>query len=163
MLDIIFAKTDEEAVELYGKPYLEFPDILFSRIAKEDVLSHDEYFKRIVRDVDESELIADSVLKDIRSGKTHTLWTVSTGVKCLWLINHGIDYLMPTQWFGQNCYKEIQQLSLEKDIVLYEDSDMFFESEAEDLSFIIRDYRTGEVIDSSVENPLDYAQRKGYM
>ena len=154
MLYIVFAKSDEEAVDIAGKPYLEYPDIVFKRWCENNDINTQQVFKEIIKEIDYADMPMKNVVRDLYTDDTHDVYHVSTGAKTLFLTTVDSTWLYPSQWFGENCYQTLFNLSKEHDIVVYDDSDMFSRNQVYGLelegTFIdVRANRTVEVKDGS--------------
>lgn len=116
---------DEIAERAAGKPYLQFPDTKFDVRIDWRTLGDDPWFQRILREVDDAEVADKGIVRMLKSGRPHTFEQVSTGVKVLWLMYHYPDeFLYPSQWLGENCYQQAVDIGAEKDIIVFDDSDM---------------------------------------
>lgn len=149
VLQILWAKSDEEAEQISGKKYLWFPDAWFYEYTDGRDLSKDKLFLRFLKEIDHADMPFPNVVRNIPSGNTHDMYKVSTGVKALWLAvnKYGNDWLIPSQWFGENCYKFLIEYAKDNDLLIYDDSDMFYCKEMEELGdFEFVDYRTGDVL-----------------
>lgn len=116
---------DDIAAKAAGKPYLTFPDTWFNVKSRGFNLSADPWFNRILEEVDVCDIPFPDVARDLVTGKTHSFDKVSTGVRTLWLMYHfPNDWLYPSQWLGENCYQAMFDASKDKDIVVFNDSNM---------------------------------------
>ena len=134
MIKIIFQedKTEDEAAKLCGREWLKFPDIWFKKLTYNYNLNNDEFFRKCLAKIDLCDMPMDNVIRDIPTGRTHSIDKVSTGVKMLWLMKHYSDkFIFPSQYLGENCYETVYMLGNEIDIYIYDDSDMLVHDEAD--------------------------------
>lgn len=163
MLYIVFAKSDEEASKLTGKQCLEFPDIIFMRMTSKHDFWIDELFKRLIKEIDDCDMPMKNVIRDLKTENTHDIQKVSTGVKSMWLAAHTQDYVIQSKWFGENCYQVLFDISQNTDIIVYDDSAMFFSKEGREVRGVFTDYITGEIVHLINDNSaMDFFDKAGY-
>lgn len=149
MLQILWAKSDEEAEQISGKKYLWDPDAWFYKYTFGKDLSTDTLFLKFIKEIDRADMPFPNVVRNIPTGGTHDIYHVSTGAKVLWITmsDHINDWLMPSQWFGENCFRFLVEYAKDKDILIYDDSDMFTYDEMTDLgNFEFMDYRSKDIL-----------------
>lgn len=118
---------DDIAAAAVGKPYLNFPDDHFAEISRGRDLFNDEWFKRVLLEVDIADVPMVGVIRDLRTNTGHSIDKVSTGVKVMWMLKYfPNDYTYPSQWLGENCFQLLLDLSVEQDIVIFDDSGMLY-------------------------------------
>jgi hypothetical protein len=165
MLKFMFSnKIDEkEAENLCNRKYIEFPDTEFMRLSRKHDLNNDQYFIKFLHDIDGCDIPMKNVARDLITGNTHSFDKVSTGVRVLWLMAVYPDkFLYPTQWLGENCYQAMFDLGKERDIYIYEDSDMFSQKLADKIEGELYDCHTDKVVSVSNDKGFDYVIDMGY-
>lgn len=166
MLYILSYKNveEDEASRLFGKPVLEDPDSIFnfSVERKGDCVSANPYFQKILKDVDNSDVPMPNVIRHLPTGLTHDIFKVSTGVKTLWLAATGANYMFLSQWFGENCYQELFDISKNIDIYMYEDSYMFRYDYIENLKGTFTDFKSGTIVNVDGHATRDYLYDIGF-
>lgn len=165
MLNIIFqvCMSLEDAAKLLDKKIIRNPDIEFEFKSRKHDLNKDEFFKRCLLEVDECDIPMDNVARDLLTGRTHSFDRISTGVKTLWLLkNYGDDCLLESCKLGPNCYKLAVEISKDKDIYLYDNSDMMVNEEADECVGEFKDYITGDVIEFGEDRAFHYIGKRGY-
>lgn len=116
---------DDLAVAAIGKPYCQYPDANFNLRADFDTLHEDSRFCKWLREIDNATIACPGQALDLFNNRLHSFEKVSTGVKTLWLLYNLPDlYTYPTQWLGENCYQQLLDIGAEKDIVVFDDSNM---------------------------------------
>lgn len=142
MVNIIFQedKTEDEASKLCGREWLKFPDIWFKKLSYNCDLNKDPFFRECLLEVDRCDIPMDNVIRDIITGKTHSVDKISTGVKMLWLMkNYSDKFLFPSQYLGENCYALAYKIGNDVELYIYDDSDMFVHDEADIEGYVLRD------------------------
>jgi hypothetical protein len=166
MVNIIFSKimSMEEAEEATGLKYLDFPDEWFNRIARNHDLNKDEYFKQVLSEIDDSDIPMPNVVRFRKNMSTHPFDKVSTGVRMLWLMNYYPNrFLYPSQWLGPNCYRSLFELGKSKDIIIYDDSEMLVNEEADDCTGLrFKDFHTGDIVELGEDKGYDYFMQREY-
>jgi hypothetical protein len=166
MIDMIFCTvmSEEEAEKATGLKYLELPDEWFYKLSSSHDLNNDEYLKNILKEVDNCDVPMPNVIRDIITGETHSFDRISTGVKVLWLMRYYPNkFLYPSQWLGENCYRAFFELNDICDIVLYEDSDMLFNVEADEcVGMKFRDWHTGNIVELGEDRGFLYMAKMRY-
>lgn len=163
MVNFIFRDTSvEQAEKLTGLKYLNFPDDWFSTLSAKYDLNKDGAFVKYLREVDECDIPMPNVVRDLVTGTTHSFDKVSTGVKTLWLINHFPGkFLYPSCFLGQNCYQQLFDVGKDKDIFIYDDSDMLVNEEADMCTGKFKDYLRGNIIELGNERGYIYFDELG--
>jgi hypothetical protein len=165
MINMIFENACElEAAEkLTGVKFIEFPDYVFNILTMGYDLNQDDYFKKLLLEIDGCDVPLPNVVRDIKTNRTSSFDKVSTGVRVLWLIkNHPSEYLYPTQWLGENCYQELFNLGKEVDVYIYEDSRMFLQDGAELCTGEFVDVLTGSTVTVDNDNGYEYYMKMDY-
>lgn len=117
--------SDDLAVAAIGKPYCEYPDSNFDIRADFETIGDDPWFRRCLLEIDNATVACPGQALDLSNNRLHSFDKVSTGVKTLWLMYHLPDlYTYPSQWLGENCYQQLLDIGAEKDIIVFDDSDM---------------------------------------
>ena len=155
--------TRDEAVALTGLKLVDYKKAIFlSRTEKID-LNNDEFFKKCVRLIDNCDIPMRNVVRDLITEDTHSFENVSGGVMALWLMYYCNDrYLMPTGYFGENCYQLLLDISKEKDIYVYDSSDMLNTREFSDCDGVFTDYRTKRLVHCDFEELFEFTCEEGY-
>lgn len=98
---------------------IDVPSIYFNNIY-EDVWITSDYGRLIIKDIDESEVISSSVLKN-KWGDTFSPRELSAGVKTLFLLKYKPSNYYNASNCGDNCIPAILNVAKEQDIciVLY--------------------------------------------
>jgi hypothetical protein len=156
--------SEKEAEEATGLKYLEYPDDWFIELSNSVDLNSDEYFKKMLLEIDGCDVPMPNVVRHIRSGKTYAFRDVSTGVRMLWLMKYyPKKFLYPSQWLGQNCYKPLLELGEENDIILYEDSGMMDQTEIDEcVGLKFRDWHNGNIVELAQDVAFLYTCDMGY-
>jgi hypothetical protein len=166
MVNIIFQKvmSEEEAEKATGLKYLELPDEWFIELSSGKDLNNDEYFKKVLLEIDECDVPMPNVARLVLNGDTHSFDKVSTGVRMLWLMKYYPNkFLYPSQWLGQNCYKALFELGEENEIMLYEDSGMMDQTEIDEcVGLKFRDYHNGNIVELGQDVGFLYTCDMGY-
>lgn len=163
MVNVLFAKKIklDEAATVTGKKLLEYPDALFRYLTRGYDLNKDEIFVKALLDIDKCDIPMDNVARDLLTGRTHSFDKVSTGVMTVWLLSKcSEEYLLETKWLGENCYRSVFELAKDRDIYLYDNSQMFLTDEVEECNSDWKDYHTGNVV--NVTDSFDYCVDMGY-
>lgn len=163
MLKVVFTKTEEEAEKLVSKEIEPFPDALFQLTADFNELNNSDYFKKLLKEIDNCDIPMNNVVRDIFTGETHSFDKISTGVIALWLIykDKECKYLHCTQWLGENCYQLLFDLGEEQDIYMYDDSEFLFEA-LPDLHGRFEDLLTGEIVQVEGNSGWMHCIQRGY-
>lgn len=155
--------TEEEAANITGLKLIKYKKSLFEMLSREHDLNTDEFFKKCCLEIDNSDIPVRNVLRDIPTGETHSFDRASGGVMALWLMYHYSDtYMMPTCYFGENCYQIVLDISKEKDIYVYDDSDMLCSSYLSECVGILTDFKTKKVVTCENDEAFDLALDEGY-
>lgn len=165
MLYLLFqAKvSEEEAEQMTGRKWLAQPDRWFLRLSDEVDLNTDETFIKYLYEIDKCDIPMRNVARDLLTGDTHSFDKISTGVRMLWFMRyHPEKFLFPSQFLGENCYQGAIDLSIDRDIYIYEDSNMFDTDEIEKCKGTFTDYHTGEVVNVNNYEAFDYFWERGY-
>lgn len=158
--------SEEAAAKVFGKPILDDPDLVFwnkvmnSRL--ETAITNDSEFQRILKEIDNADVPMPNVIRDIPTGITHDIFKTSTGVQTLWLTANAPDYTFLSEWYGPNCYQELFNISKEKDILLFENSDMFYFADLENLKGVFTEFTTKKVFQLNGDDTLDELERLGF-
>lgn len=125
--------TIEEASKLVNKPIEPYPGDSFLFRSKKVDLNSDELFKRLVREIDNCDIPMKNVLRNLATGDTYPLTNACGGTKAIWMIGQDkkAELLHTNEWFGDNCYQALFDLSKGQDIYLYDCLTMWAEYEAE--------------------------------
>lgn len=149
MLYVLFEKyyTEEEAAKLTNRNMLVGTESAFN-VKRDGVdLNKDEFFKRCCKEVDLCDIPFRNVLLDTLNGETHSFDKVSGGVRALWLMRHfHEEFILPSCFMGPNCYALMVESSADRDIYIYDDSEMFLELVADELKGQFVDYHSKEVV-----------------
>ena len=157
------AYTEEEAAKLTGLKLVDYKKAIFLRRTEDVDLNDDDFFKKCVREVDIADIPCRNVVRDLLTGDTHSFDRVSGGVMALWLMYYYNDrYLMPTCYFGENCYQTLLDASKEKDIYVFDDSDMLSRYEFSECEGVFTDYKTKQLVNCDYDELDEYTYREGY-
>lgn len=163
MIYILFQDdyTEEEAALAVNKKMIVNTDTAFETRRRDHDLNYDRYFRDLLKAIDRCDVPMRNVARDLLTGETHSFDRISGGIKSLWLMHHyNKDYIFPSCYFGENCYKFVFNDGKDRDIYIYEDSGMFATDEIEECVGVFTNYKTKEVID--VKNGFDYTIANGY-
>lgn len=109
MLHIYFGDYNEQN-------YIFDPDTWFDNQADRKWLM-DDLSKKMIRDVDQSEVISENLIQSSRLGPIPTQW-LSGGVKTLILIDHDPDHIFNASACGDNCAKWLLEIGKQKDVLV---------------------------------------------
>lgn len=165
MLYILFhtAYTEEEAAKVTGRKLVTHTDAEFSVATRELDLNEDELFLNCVKEIDTCDVPFPNVIRDLYTGNTHSFDRVSSGAKAMWLLGRLHEkFIMPSAFFGPNCYKILVELSKDRDIYIYEDAHMFGYPESDELEGVFTDFKTKQVVELGGYTAFDYICDMGY-
>lgn len=164
MINLIFRnKSKEQAEQMTGKKYLQFPDSVFFIITDRMDVSQDSDFIKYVAAIDNGEIPVPGVIRDRMSGKTFPVSSASTTVKMLWLMTkYPEKYLYPSVYIGPNAYQILFDIGKDRDICIYDEVSIFDEDEGTGIIGQFRDLETDEIINLVSEfDGLHYICRRG--
>ena len=157
------AYTEEEASVATGLPLIKYKKDLFLYKTESVDLNKDDFFRMCVKEIDLCDIPMRNVVRDLATGETHSFDKVSGGVMALWLMYNYYDaYMMPTCYFGENCYQIVLDISKDRDIYVYDDADMLNSIEFEKCKGTITDFKTKKVATCENEQVLNLTLEEGY-
>ena len=165
MLYILFPSvmSEDEASAAVGRKMIKYVDSEFRVRANQNKLNYDMFFIKCCREIDQCDIPVANVLRDLRSGETHSFDRVSGGVMSMWLMYHySEEFLFPTAYFGENCYQILLDMSTYKDVYVYDNAGMVTKEEAEKCIGKFTDFHTGIVVNFGDNKAFDYAIDIGY-
>ena len=155
--------TEEYAAWLTGRELVTHTDYLFDFKSRKHNLNNDVIFKQCVLEIDKCDIPMDNVIRELATGRTRSFDKISSGAKALWLMYYYCDsILMPTAYFGPNCYRLLVEFSKERDIYIYDDADMCVYEEADMCNGCFTDFKTGEVVEFGEDRAYDYITKMRY-
>ena len=158
------AYTEEEAATLTGLELIKYKKDAFIILSRKVDLNQDMFFKRCVEEIDLCDIPFPNVIRDPLTGNTHSFDKVSGGVTAMWLMNYYNDrYIMPTSYFGENCYQIMLDISKEKDVYVYDDAGMLYTKEIDECKGVFTDYKTKRVIVCENREATPLAEEEGYL
>ena len=160
MLYVLFSKvvSEEEASALIGRKLIKFVDAEYRVRINQNALNNDAFFIRCCKEIDICDIPMPNVLRDIRSGETHSFYRVSGGIMSMWLMYHYTDsFLFQSAYFGENCYQILLDIGKEKDVYVYDNADMLCKEEFDACTGCFTDYHTGTVVEVGDDRAFDYA------
>lgn len=125
-----------------GRNYIYDPDTYFNNQANRKWLMED-LSKRMVRDIDKSEVVSENLIQSSRLGPIPPQW-LSGGVKTLILIDHDDGHVFNASACGPNCAKWLLEIGKRKDVLIRLGYIMDFGEG----SFAITIENTGRVVNS---------------
>ncbi len=102
--------------EYKGKNYIYDPDVFFNNQAERKWLL-DDLSKKMIRDVDKSEVISENLIQSSRLGPIPPQW-LSGGVKTLILIDHDDKHVFNASACGPNCARWLLEIGKKKDVLV---------------------------------------------
>lgn len=128
-----------------GENYIENPDLYFDNTYEDEWLK-DEQSKRMVKDIDNSELVGPNLVISPVLGSI-SVNRLSGGVKTLILINNDREHVYNASACGDNCAKWLLKLGQTKDILVRLGHIMHFD-DSSTAPLEIRIANTDEIITS---------------
>lgn len=157
------AYTEVDASDITGLELVKYKKELFKLLSRNHDLNNDSFFRRCCGEIDKADIPYPNVLRDIYTGTTHSFDIVSGGVMALWLLYYyNTKYLMPTRYFGENCYQILLDISKEKDIYVYDDADMLSSPYLNQCSGVLTDYKSKRIVCSNNWEALMMAIDEGH-
>ena len=165
MLHVLFetAYSEEEAVLISNRVMIENTKSEFLTRSRYHDLNTDPFFIKCCAEIDKCDIPMPNVLRDVLTGNTHSFDKISGGVMSLWLMFHYSDkYLFPSCYFGENCYQLLFDICKEKDIYIYENSQMMCRPEIRECIGTFTDSKTGKIVQCKGYNAFLFVSEMGY-
>ena len=166
MLYVLFQNvvTEEEAEKLTGRKMVTHTDAEFYFRTEGLDLNNDDFFKMCIEEIDRCDVPFRNVVRDLITGETHSFDRVSSGVKALWLMNYkNKELILPSAYFGPNCYRILVESSKTRDIYIYDDAAMMSNEEADNECIgCFTDYHTGTIVEFGDDRAWDYTMDMEY-
>lgn len=118
----------------------------------------DEWAKRVIREIDSSELISEGMVKSPVLGPI-TIREISSGAKALITMNADPTVISNANSCGDNCAALLAELSLEKDFSIY----LAYPIKFEDAVFDMKIARTGQICHRAEEFEKEYLLWRQHM
>ena len=109
MLNLIYGEVESDN-------YIFDPDTFFNNTYEDEWIT-DELSKRMIRDVDKSEVIGPHLIESPVLGPI-SLKLLSRGVKTLILINNDLEHIFNGSACGDNCAKWLIEIGKQKDVTV---------------------------------------------
>ena len=138
MLNLIYGEVESE-------DYIFDPDTFFNNTYEDEWIT-DELSKRMIRDVDKSEVIGPHLIENPVLGPI-SLKLLSRGVKTLILINNDLEHIFNGSVCGDNCAKWLIEIGKQKDVTVRLGYFMSFGDEP----FEVKVVNTNKIVHSGAE------------